>query len=534
MKIEILRRVAATSLKRFAALLIVSLLIASLRSVATQDPDIYGYHKIRLDGEGDILPWYGSGPSDSYDHVIRLVWDFWRNMRNCPNGVPYYLQHQVWKQAEDDPRGLGGDQISMALSSWNLLYDYLGDPEIKKNSVLIADHWLNHGLPSPDARWPNIPYPYNIDVHGDRYDGDMRAGRGVLQPDKAGSFGAELVDLYKMTGDSKYLLAATKIANTMARKIQPGDADHSPWPFRVNATTGVVHQEVYQGKTFEASYTTNWTPTLRLFADLITLHEGETAEYQKASKITVAWLKAYPLLTNKWGPFFEDVGTRDFSNTEINADTMAFYILEHPQSDKESDKEWDKDSQRQVRGILDWTVKELGNHEFAKWHVTPINEQTVYREPAQSHTARYESVELLYCEKTGDCTRKKEAVRGLNWATYAVDVDGANRFPNDEIWLTDGYGDFVRHYLRAMAEAPELAPNDQNHLLRTSSVIQSIVYASDKITYTKFDAGSTELLKLGNATPKSVDGGAVTWDAKSMVLKVTANQKTVTIILEKK
>jgi hypothetical protein len=412
----------------------------------------------------------------------------------------------------------------MALSSWNLLYAYLGNPEVRQNMILIADHWLKHGLSGPDAVWPDLPYPYNIEVHGDRYNGDMRGGPGVLQPDKAGSFGAELVVLYKITGDVKYLTAATDIAETLARKIQAGDADHSPWPFRVNATTGVVHQEARNGKMFDASYTTNWTPTLRLFADLIALKQGQTAAYQKASQITVDWLKAYPLENNRWGPFFEDVGTSDFSNTEINADTLALYILEHP--------EWDKESRQQARGILDWTLKELGNHDFAKWHVTPINEQTVYRQPGQSHTARYESVELLYCEKTGDCSRKEEAIRGLNWATYAVNVDGANRFPNDDVWLTDGYGDYVRHYLRAMAEAPELAPNDQNHLLRTSSVIQSISYAPDKITYTKFDAVSTELLKLGNAVPKSVAGGAMSWDATSRVLKVAATQKAVSIILQ--
>ena len=258
--------------------------------------------------------------------------------------------------------------------------------------------------------------------------------------------------------------------------------------------------------------------------DLIALKQGDPAKYQRASQITVEWLKAYPLKTNVWGPFFEDVGTADFSNTEINADTLAFYILEHP--------EWDKNWQQQARGILDWTVSALGNHDFAKWHVTPINEQTVYREPAQSHTARYESVELLYCEKTGDCSRKTEAIRGLNWATYAVNGDGANRFPHDDIWLTDGYGDYIRHYLRAMAEVPELAPNDQNHLLRTSSVLQSIVYAPDKIAYTKFDAGSTELFKLGGATPKSIDGGSMSWDAHSRVLKVEAKQENVTIFLQ--
>jgi hypothetical protein len=52
----------------------------------------------------------------------------------CPNGVPYYLQHQVWKP-EHDPRGLGGDQLSMALSSWNLLHGYLGDPAVASSTA---------------------------------------------------------------------------------------------------------------------------------------------------------------------------------------------------------------------------------------------------------------------------------------------------------------------------------------------------------------------------------------------------------------
>jgi|SRR5271157_296667 len=512
-------------LKQSVVLVAVCFFLAALLPLAAQDPEIFVYHAVRLDGKGGILPWYGNGPSEAYDHDIRLLWDFWHNMRNCSNGVPYYLQHQVWQAGEDDPRGLGGDQITMALSSWNLLHGYLGDPEVKKNMIRMADYWLAHGLSSPDALWPNLPYPYKMEVHGDRYDGDMRAGKGYLQPDKAGSFGAELVVLYKITNDQKYLLAATNIANTLSRNIRKGDADNSPWPFRVNAMTGAVHKDIRNGKTFEASYTTAWTPTLRLFQDLIELKQGELAGYRKAIQITTDWLKTYPLKTNKWGPFFEDIPTADYSDTELNADTLAFYILQHP--------DWDKDWRLQARGILDWTFNTLGNHEFGKWNVVPINEQTVFRVPGNSHTSRHESVELLFCEKTGDCSRKEEAIRGLNWATYTVNSDGTNRYPHDDIWLSDGYGDYVRHYLRSMASAPELAPENQNHLLRTTSVIQTIVYAQDKIDYTKFDSDSTEVFKLGIGIPKSVDGGAMNWNAGKRTLVVTAKEKKVTVLIDK-
>jgi len=91
----------------------------------------------------------------------------------------------------------------------------------------------------------------------------------------------------------------------------------------------------------------------------------------------------------------------------------------------------------------------------------------------------------------------------LNWATYMVDNDGKNRYPRDDIWMTDGYGDYVRHYLRAMAAAPQLAPDDKDHLLRTSSTICKISYQPTGINYIVFDNVSTELFRL-TAKPKMI------------------------------
>jgi hypothetical protein len=497
----------------------IALLLLALGNTARAEKLIY--HDIKTDASGKIAPWYGNGPSQAYDHDIRLLFDFWKNMRKCPNGVPMYLQHQVWKPAAEDPRGLGGDQISMALSSWNLLYGYLGDSSVRDNMTLMADYWLDHGFSSKNALWANLPYPYNTVLHSGVYDGDMRAGKGFLQPDKAASFGLELVVLYKMTGNKRYLDAAVAIADTLVGKVKPGDGDNSPWPYRVHAQTGEVHKVVKGGKTFTASYTTNYSGALMLFDGLIALQQPNAAKYAQVRDTVGAWLKNYPMKTNKWGPFFEDINTENFSNTEINADTLAMYILEHPS--------WDPNGKQDAAAILDWSYKTFANHEWEKSGVIAINEQTVYKVPGNSHTSRHASVELLYCEKTGDMQLKDAAIRRLNWATYMVDTDGKNRYPRDENWLTDGYGDYIRHYLRAMASFPELAPEDQNHLLRTTSVIRNIGYGDSAITYTKFDSASTERFKLGAWTPKSVSGGAMQWDAKSKVLTVQATEKTVRI-----
>jgi hypothetical protein len=197
------------------------------------------------------------------------------------------------------------------------------------------------------------------------------------------------------------------------------------------------------------------------------------------------------------------------------------YLLDHP--------DFDPHAAELAAGILDWSDREFANHEFEKWGVTAINEQTAYRVPGNSHTSRHASVELRYCELTGNNSRKAQAIRRLNWATYMVDTDGKNRYPRDDIWLTDGYGDYVRHYLRSMAAQPELAPEDQNHLLRTSSVIQSISYGANRITYKKYDARSDERLKLGAWAPVHVRGGSMKWNPHTKTLEIAANKKTVVI-----
>jgi hypothetical protein len=438
----------------------------------------------------------------------------YHEIRTGPNGVPYQLQHQVWKP-EHDPRGLGGDQISMALSSWNLLHQYLGDEAVVADMRRMADYWIDHGFTARDAAWPNVPFPYNTDVHSGRYDGDMIAGKSYLQPDKAGSFGAELVTLYEITGEERYLDVARGIADTLARKAEPGTVDRSPWPFRVHAVSG----EVFESKNGRFDYTTNWTGALRLFDALVSMKVGRTADYARARALAGGWMREGPLSSMRWGPFFEDINV--YSDTQINAGTAALFALESPS--------WLPDTVPRVRHVLDWCDATFGNPSWARYGVRPTNEQTAYEVPGNSHTSREASLELMWAEASGDRSRVAQAVRNLVWATYMVDTDGKNRYYHDDVWLTDGYGDYVRHYLRAMAALPEIAPPGQNHLLRTSSVVRRIDYGKDGVAYEKWAERSRERLKMGEWEPGRVEGGVVRWDPATRVLEIDSTAKRVVV-----
>jgi hypothetical protein len=470
------------------------------------------YHPIKTDAAKKILPWYSPDPGVSYDHVLHLVWNFWDTMRRDINGIPYYMNHQIWQAGANESKGIGGDQLAMALSSWRLYYQYTGNEQVKENMKFIADYYLTHSLSPANARWPDIPFPYNTLIYSGVYDGDMVIGKDYTQPDKAGSFGFELVQLYKLmagedypsTVHTRYLDAAIKIANTLARHIKEGDENNSPIPFKVNAftgETGILKNNDRSGKDAgRSSYTTNWSGTLELFIELQKLQVGETKLYREAYDKLLTWMKKYPLQNNKWGPFFEDIP--GWSDTQINAITFAQFIMNHP----EYFPGWQKD----VKKIFDWVYENLRNEQWKKYGVVAIDEQTAYRQPGNSHTARQASAELQYIELTGDKTQYDRAIRQLNWATYMVDKDGKNFYPTNAVWMTDGYGDYTRHYLRAMAAAPELSPSD-NHLLSSTSVVQHVFYrkqlgkyyfpaiknpAATEMHYATYDSVGAEIIRL--------------------------------------
>ncbi len=472
-----------------------------------QQKEMLIYHPIKTDKKGNIISWYNENPGTSYNHIINIVWNFWDTMRHDMNGLPYYMNHQVWNQSFNDPRGIGGDQFSMALSSWRLYYPYSGSERVKANMYFLADYYLTHGLSPATAKWRDIPFPYNTFIYSGTYDGDMKAGKDVTQPDKAGSFGLELVHVYKISENKIYLDAAVKIANTLCSLIKEGNINYSPLPFKVNVFSGesaLLRNHEFTGTWIDsAGYTSNWAPTMQLLLDLINLKTGDTAKYQSGFNSLLKWMKAYPLKENKWGPFFEDVDW--WSETQINAMTFARFIMEH----REYFPDWKTDVQKTIA----WVHKNFANDKWKKYGVTVTNEQTVYQTPANSHSSRQAADELLYVNLSGDSAMYANAVRELNWATYMVDFDGKNRFPQDEPWLTDGYGDYVRHYLRAMDAVPSLTAPGEDHIISSTSVIQQADYEGNlkkyyglafenadsnkvKLFYRTFDSSGIEKIRL--------------------------------------
>jgi len=205
-----------------------------------------------------------------------------------------------------------------------------------------------------------------------------------------------------------------------------------------------------------------------------------------------------PMKNGVWVNYFEDIPFMDklWNLNQYSPMETARYLMDHPQADPE----W----RAHVTALIDFVEKtfavDFKDSKGAQWGANAISEQLDYMPKMGSHTSRYASVQARWAEVTGDAAAKEKAHRSLNWATYMSDEHGV---VNDQpylqhagVWFSDGYGDYIRHFMYAVGAQPDWASEGQNHLLRSSSVVSDVRYESRRISYRTFDKEAEEVLRV--------------------------------------
>jgi len=380
-------------------------------------------------------------------------------------------------------------------------YPYSGDKEAVETVRGMLDYQLAHGTTPSDWEWPSVPFATSCDDqrdYGHCIQNLPKEFYGGIETDKIGQLGAGYTLFYELTNDRKYLEAAVHCADALARHVRPGDQDHTPWPFRVDARTGVtLALEEYGGDV---------ASSLRMFDELIRLKAGNTAAYQHARDMAWDWLVRYPLNSgsrarDKWSGFFEDVPYRPTNVNQFLPDMTAYYIMSRPDP-ASVDPEWVS----HVGHLIDWVRLHFGRGPFlGAWG---IDEQAppdgmgacCSRAGQGSHGGRWAAINAMYADLTGDGQAREDAFRTMNYATYFASSDGlvacCGTDYDQPFWFSDGYADYLRHFNWTMGALPELAPVGENHVLRSSSVIQSVAYEPDRVRYHTFDTSGTQVLRL--------------------------------------
>ena len=461
-------------------------------------------HQVRTDTSGKLISWIA--PQDrAYDEVLRLAWAWLLNSApTVSNGLKAYYSYPYLDARRLAPANWPHNPagaFAFLTESALLYYHYSGNVAPVTLAQQVLDYHLAHGLTPSTWIWPDMPYA-SSDPGATEYRGATDTsfsccgrgdGVGVIEPDKSAQLGHALVMMYQFGGNTVYSSAAIRIADTLAARVRPGDSTHSPWPFRVYAQTDVVREQ----------YTANAIAPIVLFDDLIRLNLGNVGAYTTARQTAWTWLMRYPIQNSTWSNYFEDVPIQsDLSNyNQLVANETAKYLLSHP----EQDASWEAD----VRNILAWVERTFGKALYAG--AMPIGEQIRFNNAMGSHTARYASVAALLYERTGDLAAREKAYRSYNWATYMAKDDGRviDGPAVNQLWWTDGWGDYVRHFVVGMGAVPAWAPTGQNHMVRSVATVQSISYASRQITYRTSDNVSSERFRVSSAfipDSVSVDG----------------------------
>lgn len=466
------------------------------------------WHDAVLDAQGKLLAWYHPDRNQGYDKFMKLAWDFMEH--KVPNdtrhgsGQKIYLINAVYDAKtlqganwQGNPASTFGQFVD-SLVAW---FPYSGDEEAIRVVREMLDYQLAHGTTPADWDWPNVPFATNCDDqpdYGRCIRGMPQEFYGGIETDKLGELGIGYVLFYEMTSDRKYLAAAEKCADALAKHIRPGDATHTPWPFRVYAKTG----EIINGEEFGGMI----VAPVRLFSELIRINAGNAAEYQKARDIAWKWLLNYPLNSgnaawDKWSGYFEDV-QKNTDNLNQALPTMTAYYILSPPDPASVDKSWSN----HVGHIIDWVRRRFGRGQFfGAWAIdeqgTPPDwHGCCSRAGLASDTSRWAAINAMYYEKSRDGQAREDAFRSLNYTTYFAASDGKIACCGldyaDSYWFDDGYGDTVRNFMWAIGAIPEFAPMRESHLLRSSSVVQKVTYGDRSIRYQTFDKSATEVLRL--------------------------------------
>ena len=290
---------------------------------------------------------------------------------------------------------------------------------------------------------------------------------GGIETDKVGELGIGYVLFYDMADEKKYLEAGVRCAKALAENVRQGDASRTPGPFRVDARTGEVPVNGQYGGMIVAP--------VRLFDEVMRLNAGDVETFRAARGLAGKWLLSYPpnlssTAHDRWAMYFEDVNYTPDNVNQASSPMTANYIPSRPDP-AGVDPQWD----RHVGRAIDFLKQRFGKGPYlCAW---AIDEQTVCysRAGLGSDTSPWAAIDAMYYEKTGDAQAREDAFRSLNYATYFAASDGmiaccgANY--TSPYWFDDGYSDYSRNFSWAMGAVPAFAPQGENHLLRSTSVV---------------------------------------------------------------
>jgi hypothetical protein len=470
---------------------------AQFKTLSTVDSTAIQGRPVELGEHGNLLPWpRPHRVGESYAAYFLSRWKYLQQQYSHQRYYDFYCcinyDRETFMTYPDRQWANSTGYLRAMMEGFiEHLYPYTGDPRTLAFLKDLVDYELENGTTPITYAWAGVPYD-SADPGARRYTGWNPHGVDYIEPPVVGEDGYGYVRLYQMTGITRYLRAAIRCADALAKNQQPGDAKSSPWPFRCYARDARPLQGGQRG-----DYSAAVIGPIMLFDELIRLQSGDVAAYRRARRLAWDWLMRYPMKNNVWSGYFEDVTPNMANMNNVIPLETARYLILHP----ETDANWRQDAAR----LIEW-VKTT-----PKWPKYIVHGALVTTEQGDgvnfccqkpgwccdSHTARL-AAEALYYSRTDDASYRDAAFRSYNWITYfqGFPPKGHTPWGNGQWWFTDEFADGPRRLMDGLWAVPEWAPAGQTHFLGSSSVVTGISYGQGRVTYSTFDATAVDVLRL--------------------------------------
>ncbi|NLX56542.1 MAG: hypothetical protein GXY58_15650 [Planctomycetaceae bacterium] len=464
----------------------------------------YAYPAVH-DAEGVIAPWY-TAQNGQLDFRIRVAAETlkrypWTTRDEAIDCLPHFLFSGHWSIAADgaitplvtsdwDNADLG-QRSAYVLSGMVDYYRYTGDPAALALVTLQANFLLDHCLTPDDHPWPRflISVPHRGKSYG------KCDPQGMIQLDIAAEVGLAMLRAYQLTGQQRWLEACQHWGDLLAAK-RDRDVGARPWSRYANPEAAPWSDDTQTGGVSFLLY---------FLDELVRLgYTGEHNEIVEARDAGRAYLR--DVLLEKWT--VDDTWGRNYWDwvDNVQAENVteftARYFMDHP----DVFPNWRQDA----RNILTLFLNHTG--------VCPMSAGDVYSGawafPESSsccgRSLWYGPMELAvpiaqYAVQANSAWARELARRIQILATYdgretgvsEDNIDGG--FVVNNNWFKIAHPMALTHLLGTLAWLPaEFGAARENHIMRSTSVVNSVFYRQGAVHYSTFDAppGTTDLLRL--------------------------------------
>lgn len=495
-------------------LLILPLLISQLASAATTQKRYYAHDAVE-DKLGVIAPWY-TGQNGQIDYRIRIAAETmkrypWTDTSRAVDAIPEYMFSSRWHISQDGTitipgqsdwnNGDLGQRAATVLCAWVDYYRYSGDPVAIAHLTYMGDLLVDHCQTPADHPWPRclISVPTKGKTY---YDCDPK---GHIQLDISSEVGQALLLAYEVVGNPRWLEAAKHWGDLLAEHCDktPGAM---PWPRYANPED-VTKWKDKNRETAGVAY------HLYFLDELIRLgYTGKDDALVKARDAGRAYLR--DTLLPKW-TVNDTYGINywDWAD-EVQAENVTQFACRYMMDNKAYFPNWRSDVRNAMSLFLNHTsvYATSGGEVYSGAWAYPESSgccgRSLWYGPMEVSWAFAQYGVQADSEWAREIARRSQilATYDIHETGYSEDgIDGGPVVNGD--WFKIAHPLALKHLLETTGWLPELfSPSRENHIVRSTSVVNDVRYLRGGVEYSTFDApaGTTTVLRLA-FMPKAVN-----------------------------